>query len=356
MPTTGVVLPLSASRIMSNQLNTPTNRLYWVDYAKGIAIILVVYRHILIGIERSGIEVSVWLRNANEMVYSFRMPLFFILSGIFISRTIEKYQGSAFLKLKSKTILYPYLVWGVIQITIQIVLSNYTNSQRSFIDYTYLITNPRAIDQLWYLLALFNSSILFFILYSVLKTNQWVLLITSFVLYSGSYLIENLSLFHDLFYYFFFLVLGHIGRMAFLDDTYRVYFKSTKVLFLTLPFFFVSQWYWLNHQNMNHILFIPITLIGCFVIYSISFILADRNWLQFITIAGRHSLQIYLMHLLIVSMVRMLMVKFLHINTAWPILLACWVLGIVIPIIAYNILKKTPANILFEPSLRSTKS
>jgi fucose 4-O-acetylase-like acetyltransferase len=75
---------------MSNQLNTQARRLFWVDYAKGIAIILVVYRHILIGIERSGIEVSVWLRNANEMVYSFRMPLFFILSGIFISRTISR--------------------------------------------------------------------------------------------------------------------------------------------------------------------------------------------------------------------------------------------------------------------------
>ncbi len=337
---------------MSNQLNTQARRLFWVDYAKGIAIILVVYRHILIGIERSGIEVSEWLRNVNEMVYSFRMPLFFILSGIFISRTIEKYKGNTFIKLKSKTILYPYLVWGIIQITIQIVLSKYTNSHRSLVDYTYLIINPRAIDQLWYLLALFNCSILFYLLFSLSKSNSWVLLTISFVLYSGSYLIEHISLFHDIFYYFFFLVLGHLGRQIFLDDAYRVYLKSPKVLFITLPFFFATQWYWLNHQDMNHILFIPIALIGCFVIYSISFILAERNWLQVITIAGRHSLQIYLMHLLIVSMVRIIMVKLLYINTAWPILGACWILGIVTPIIVYNILKKTPAIVLFEPSLK----
>lgn len=341
---------------MSNQISTQTNRLLWVDYAKGIAIILVVYRHILIGIERSGIDVSVWLRNANEIVYSFRMPLFFILSGIFISRTIEKYQGNAFIKLKSKTILYPYLVWGVIQITIQIVLSQYTNSQRGLVDYTYLIVNPRAIDQLWYLLALFNSSILFFLLSGVLKLNKWILLTISLGLYSVSELIEHISLFHDLFYYFFFLVLGHVFKQVFIDDTYRHYLKSPKILLLSLPFFFASQWYWLSHQDMNLILFIPITLIGCFVIYSISFILAERNWFSVITIAGKHSLQIYLMHLLVVSMIRIIMVKFLHVDTAWPILITCWILGLVIPIVAYTILKRTPAIILFEPSLTPKKN
>jgi fucose 4-O-acetylase-like acetyltransferase len=337
----------------TSELNEANRRMVWVDYAKGIAIILVAYRHILIGIERSGIEVSSWLKTANEIVYSFRMPLFFILSGIFIARTIEKYQGSAFVKLKSKTILYPYIVWGIIQITIQLVLSQYTNSQRTLIDYTYLITNPRAIDQLWYLLSLFNCSILFFILHYTLGLHKIVITLLAIVFYSVSEYIENISLIHDIAYYFLFLVLGFLTRDFFVKQEYQRYFKSIPVLFCTLPFFFATQWYWLSHQDMNLFLFLPVTLIGCFVIYSLSFILAERNWLNAITIAGKHSLQIYLMHILIVSAIRMIMTKAFHVEVAIPILFVSWVLGIVIPIVAYKILIKTPAIVLFEPTFKS---
>jgi fucose 4-O-acetylase-like acetyltransferase len=341
------------SIVMStSDLKEANRRMVWVDYAKGIAIILVAYRHILIGIERSGIEVLNWLKTANEIVYSFRMPLFFILSGIFIARTIEKYQGSAFVRLKSKTILYPYLVWGVIQITIQLVLSQYTNSQRTLVDYTYLITNPRAIDQLWYLLALFNCSILFFLLHSTLHLHKIVITFLAAALYAVSEYIESLSLIHDIAYYFLFLVVGFLTREFFVKPEYQRYFKSIPVLLSTLPIFFATQWYWLSHQDMNLFLFLPVTLVGCFVIYSLSFILAERNWLGAITIAGKHSLQIYLMHILIVSAIRMIMTRLFHVQVAIPILIVSWVLGIVIPILAYRILKKTPAIVLFEPTFK----
>src|SRR5580693_6950474 len=76
------------------------SRLPWVDYLKGIAILLVVYRHVLIGIQRyvagqqaKGIDlpdVPDFLEKANMVFFSFRMPLFFILSGIFISGSLKK--------------------------------------------------------------------------------------------------------------------------------------------------------------------------------------------------------------------------------------------------------------------------
>ena len=172
------------------KLSEKRNRLDWVDCAKGIAIILVVYRHILIGVSRSGLEVQSWLINANEIVYSFRMPLFFILSGLFIAKSIEKRNNArVFIRYKFDTIYYPYLVWGVIQISIQIFFSRYTNATRDLSDFLLLLVHPRAIDQLWYLYALFNTSILFYFLYSALKMpNRW-LLIVSLGFYGISYFV-----------------------------------------------------------------------------------------------------------------------------------------------------------------------
>src|SRR5690242_2087960 len=114
--------------ILFNTDSLKRKRLPWVDYAKGIAIILVVYRHVLFGIERSGLGLHPYLMNANEIFYSFRMPLFFILSGAFIGKSLSRRSTTAFIITKWKILLYPYLLWCVIQITLQIIFSKYTNA------------------------------------------------------------------------------------------------------------------------------------------------------------------------------------------------------------------------------------
>src|SRR5215216_5994597 len=134
--------------------NTPVlqkKRLEWVDYLRGIAIVLVVYRHALLGIERSDVSVPAFLNDANMIFYSFRMPLFFLLSGIFISRSLVKRSFQQLVGIKFEKLLYPYLVWSILQITLQILLSDITNSKRSVLDYTYIFYQPRHIDQFWYL-------------------------------------------------------------------------------------------------------------------------------------------------------------------------------------------------------------
>jgi len=159
------------------------SRLAWVDYAKGIALILVAYRHILIGFERAGLPIHIVLLKANEMFFSFRMPLFFILSGIFISKSLEKRGWLNLIKTKWQTLLYPYIIWCVIQITFQILFSKYTNSDRTLHDYTYILTNPDALDQMWYLFALFNVSTLYIILKSLLKIPSFIQLAVGIIFY-----------------------------------------------------------------------------------------------------------------------------------------------------------------------------
>lgn len=54
----------------------------WVDFAKGIAILLVVFGHVNVGMLESNKFMNdniLWI--INKIIYSFHMPLFFILSG-----------------------------------------------------------------------------------------------------------------------------------------------------------------------------------------------------------------------------------------------------------------------------------
>ncbi|HEU4471527.1 MAG TPA: acyltransferase, partial [Flavisolibacter sp.] len=137
------------------------NRMAWVDYLRGIAILLVVYRHVLIGLERGAHDIPVLMERANMIFYSFRMPLFFILSGIFISASIAKKPLNRLVYNKFESLLYPYLVWAFLQISLQIVLSRFTNSERTLMDYTMIFYQPRGLDQFWYLPALFNATVIY---------------------------------------------------------------------------------------------------------------------------------------------------------------------------------------------------
>ncbi|HXB35393.1 MAG TPA: acyltransferase, partial [Puia sp.] len=155
------------------------SRLAWVDYLRGIAIVLVVYRHVLIGIQRSVAatlasgqsvpKVPDYLETANMIFFSFRMPLFFILSGIFISGSLARKSLKQLIGIKFENLLYPYLIWVFLQVTFQILLGANTNSNRTLIAYTYIFYQPRDLDQFWYLPALFNTTVIYLLVKTYLK-------------------------------------------------------------------------------------------------------------------------------------------------------------------------------------------
>lgn len=75
-------------------------RIKWIDYAKAIAIVCVIYGHTYENI------IVKW-------IYSFHMPLWFFLSGI----TFKYYEDmNTFIKKKCKSIIVPYIQFGIIRI------------------------------------------------------------------------------------------------------------------------------------------------------------------------------------------------------------------------------------------------
>lgn len=72
------------------------NRFHWVDVARGLAMLCVILGHM-------GFD------NLNIFIFSFHMPLFFLLSGYFQ----KKQEPMLFIKKKAKSLLVPYLFTGI---------------------------------------------------------------------------------------------------------------------------------------------------------------------------------------------------------------------------------------------------
>ena len=133
-----------------------------VDYARGLGILLVVVGHTLRGVINSGLlESSAATRFADDWIYAFHMPLFFFLSGLFAERSADK-GPRRFVADKLRTIAYPYVVWSLLQTSVQILMSRHTNSPASWHDLAIdrLYVPPM---QFWFLYALFLCFLLFLV-------------------------------------------------------------------------------------------------------------------------------------------------------------------------------------------------
>ncbi len=324
-------------------------RLPWVDYAKGVAIILVAYRHVLYGLERSGLGIHPYLMNANVIFYSFRMPLFFILSGIFINKSLARRSVGAFINTKWKILLYPFLLWSIIQITLQIIFSRYANANRNLNSYSEIIMIPNDIDQMWYLLALFNVTILYMLVKVYLRVKPLYQIFIGVVFYYLSSIFTSGPQYDILFYYLFFAIGDFISSKMLNKNNYKNY-ASAKLFGILLPIFIASQWYFIRHLDIqyHHIfLFAIVALIGCAFMLNICFILQKSGKLKIMRVIGYLSLYIYVVHVIITAALRNFFTKGLGIHNVPILLFIILFFGIALSMIFYNLVMRMGGWFLF---------
>jgi hypothetical protein len=122
-------------------------RLYWVDFAKGVGIILVVIGHVWYGLHNGGIAIPEKLDlGVERWIYSFHMPLFFFIAGLFAISSMGK-AGKVFLSDKLATIGYPYVLWSLIHGGLEIAARSIAHQADSGLNWKELlaqiISDPR---------------------------------------------------------------------------------------------------------------------------------------------------------------------------------------------------------------------
>lgn len=176
------------------------DRLSWVDTAKGLSIILVVMMHSAYGVGEETGQAGIlhWIIG---WATPFRMPEFFLISGLFLSQVI----GRDWLKFSDRRIvhyLYFYALWAVIQIVFKVGLG--TGDPLSMLQQIALaVVDPYGV--LWFIYMLAVFSLMTKVLWD-LRVNSWVALGIAAVLQilpignTGSYIVDQ---FAEYFVYFF---------------------------------------------------------------------------------------------------------------------------------------------------------
>lgn len=156
-------------------------RINYLDYAKGVSILLVVLGHIYY----SDNPIKIW-------IYSFHMPLFFIISG-FLSTNYVSNDKTRIIK-KFKSLIIPYILFGGIIIFFKIIFNaGLTGVVKSYI--LYFLTGT-GLDALWFLPALFLIEVYNILIYKINNKYLRISIVTLLFLFGllGKNIYLNMSL------------------------------------------------------------------------------------------------------------------------------------------------------------------
>jgi fucose 4-O-acetylase-like acetyltransferase len=322
----------------------------WVDYAKAFGIILVVYGHVARGIANAGIkgdESTYYL--IDSIIYSFHMPLFFFLSGLFFVSSLKRRGAYPLFKNKLETILYPYVVWSILQGTVELILSNYTNGNVTITQIAALLWAPRA--QFWFLYALFLVSLVGIIIYAKLSVEYYELvLVFAIIAYINRHELAFIPLTSFVLHNFVFFALGVVFyQKKELVAKYNDFILP--VLFIT---FVTLQWYFhiqLNLLYTTEKYWLALLVAICSILFvsslSISLLRFKLKWLAFL---GKASLGIYVMHILAGSGTRIILHKFLTDDVLTHLVVGTAV-GVLFPLMIITFFKGYIEILLRSPNL-----
>lgn len=338
-------------------------RFVWLDYDKGISIILVAYGHSYFTLTDHGVNTAAfpWINYIGTFLWGFRMPLFFIVSGTLISGSLRKRGLGPYIINRTNNILYPLLIWGSVGIVLSFAKSRDVHEVLQ--TFGKLLISPRELGPLWYLNALFFIGVIYAFLKSKVKVTPYLQLgIGAVFFFIAGYITVNninMGMLTDVLEYYFFFALGDNISKLFFDPEYVNRFTSWKIFFPLFAAFLVVQYiccqYNLNggQDGINFVqhkmpwLYMIESLIGCAVSISFSFLLQKHRWFKFLRIVGYHSLFVYVMQIITMNITREILVHAFKITYVPALFLLVWFLGMFIPILIYNICLKINAWWLF---------
>lgn len=271
-------------------------RLHWVDIAKGILIILVVYGHLdFFASFYADTHAYDFKSTTNFLFLPYYMPAFFILTGL-----CANYEAAVwpFVKRNLLTLIVPCVLIGCVVKKWLELFFNEGISYQNFFNVSYVSPQKMA----WFLCALFFAKLLFYAVHhiSLHTSRQKVSLIVGCsVLFLAGIVLYNESVANPLYYQHGMMALPFIA-IGYLARPYRHLFEYRTAAVIGL----VAIWYCYRHlyPYLNALpvvtladswLFLILSTAGSMLVFFLCVKMRQCNWLES---AGRHSLVVYLIH------------------------------------------------------------
>jgi fucose 4-O-acetylase-like acetyltransferase len=268
-------------------------RLDWVDTARGIGIILVVYGHALRGHVTAGAFDAGWHADAQDaVIYSFHMPLFFFLAGLFARRSLSKGVG-VFVREKAVTLVYPYFLWSVVSVALALLAAGAVNSPKSFDAILMLGTTP--VYQYWFLYALAICQVIALITRADWRISAVLCLVSALGLGTGGFGMVTIAVSFYLYFGVGILIAPHMAQVQPRRDVVAVA-ALVAVIAFGLTYAVEAMW-------PSRMIVVGRAVFGIIATVGIAMLCAP--WSRWLALLGTASMAIYVLHTIFSAGVRM---------------------------------------------------
>lgn len=297
-----------------------------IDTLRGIACILLVSYHVIGSTPNVGLKLSGgYLKEINEFLIYFRMPLFTFLSGYVYAYRPFKSGAFIFLKGKARRLLIPMLVVG----TLFALIQENVPAANSSIDNWYLIhIIPYA--HFWFIESLFLIFVLIIPLehFKILENKALVLIIffIASLIYLSDFVYPWFSISGAIYLLPYFILGMSISRFT-LTQKYNTYW-GVFLLFVVIVLFVLFGLMDSDFNNVGKrtIFALVIGSIGC------TALLITKIRIMWVSIIGIYSYSIYLFHVFFTAASRIFLVEFGVADTIF-LFSAGLIIGIIGPIL-----------------------
>lgn len=284
-----------------------SQRIEFIDLAKGVCIILVVLSHCHVNI---------------PFLNYIRMPLYYLLSGLFF----KQYEGFiGFTIRKVNKILIPFLFFYTVSFLLYKVISIYApgikiNSaveQFYYLDPLYsrlCFNNP-----LWFLISLFTVNIIFYVL-QIAKCRKWIIGAFAIICVVASPLLKPFEMQLPLYLYktihfFPFFYYGYLLKKSnlLIESTSFGLKKEIAFTILLIFLFFALVIIEISSTWANNIKFYIVAAIG---VLALLLVLKRIKYLPIVSYFGRYSIIILCTSYLVYSPLQVVLHKLINISEA----------------------------------------
>lgn len=329
------------------EVNVEKKRKYYenVDIIRGFAILLVVLGHAL-ATDNIITTDSKWCNVVHDFIYSFHMPLFFLISG-FCYVQPEKY-GKFFLR-KCRYLLIPYMVFNIITMVMQRLLPFFTLVENNLGEEIRRVFLQGGF--IWFVYVLFEIMVIFPLIAKIIdgKVGRTViLLMVSVAIYIFAGKNIGFLCISQLTYYLPYFIIGHFLRIAKEEGRFSLKILDKKqvrmllaVAILLADIGMIYAWnQFIDNGYIGYMFKVFIALAGSAASYLLISMVEGLKVRQILKQLGQYSLQIYLFNGYFIAVARTILFSVLHISNTAVLAIANFLVGLVCNYIwCYYILK-----------------
>jgi uncharacterized membrane protein YcfT len=316
-------------------------RVDWVDYAKGICIVMVVMMHSVLGVELAAGQTG-FMHLVVMFAKPFRMPDFFLISGLFLSIVIAR-DWRTYLDRKVVHFAYFYLLWVTIQFGFK-APSFAAETSWSHVGFLYLESFIEPFGTLWFIYLL----PIFFVVTKLKRKMPPLAVLSVAAALEMAHVLTGWTVIDEFGARFVYFYSGYLFApyVFVLSDRARARpglalagLALWAVVNGSLVGFGASEW---------PLVSLALGLAGACAIIVTGTLLARMQWLNFLRYCGEHSIVIYLAFFLPMAATRTLLLRSGLIPDIGTVSLIVTVVGVVGALAIWRIALALHANFLFE--------